>query len=68
VLQNAGSHLFLPAGVDLSTARIINRTGRDLATLWADEQVLWVWFADNPNGADTYELEIRFGGYRSPSH
>ncbi len=61
VLQNAGTNLFLPSGIDFSTARIISRKGRDLATLWAEEQALWVWFADNPNGSDHYELEVAFG-------
>jgi hypothetical protein len=61
VLQNAGTNLFLPSGVDFSTARILSRKGRDLATLWAEEQALWVWFADSPNGSDHYELEIGFG-------
>ncbi len=61
VLHNAGTNLFLPPGVDFSTARIIARKGRDLVTLWAEEQTLWVWFADNPNGSNHYELEIGFG-------
>ena len=61
VLQNAGTNLFLPSGVDFSTARIVSRNGRDLATVWAEEDALWVWFADNPNGSDNYELEIAFG-------
>jgi hypothetical protein len=61
VLQNAGTNVFLPSGVDFSTARIISRKGRDLATMWAEEDGLWVWFADNPNGSDYYELEIAFG-------
>jgi hypothetical protein len=61
VLQNTGTNLFLPSGVDFSTARIISRKGRDLATAWADKQALWVWFADSPNGSDYYELEIGFG-------
>ena len=61
VWQNAGAGMFLPSGVDFSTAKIISRKGRDLATLWAEEQALWVWFADNPNGNDHYELEIAFG-------
>ena len=61
MLQNAGTNLFLPSGVDFSTARIISRKGRDLATLWGEEGGLWVWFADNPNGSDYYELEIAFG-------
>lgn len=60
VLQNAGTNQFLPSEVDFSTARIISRKGRDLATMWAEADVLWVWFADNPNGSDYYELEIAF--------
>jgi len=27
----------------------------------ADKEALWVWFADNPNGDDFYELKISFG-------
>ena len=61
VLNNAGTNLFLPSDVDFTTARIVNRKGRDLATLWAEGQALRVWFADNPNGSDQYELEIAFG-------
>ena len=61
VLQNGASNRFLPEGVDLSTARIISRKGRDLATLWAEDRGISVWFADNPNGSDNYELEINFG-------
>jgi len=61
VLKNEGTNAFLPAGVDLSTARIVSRKGRDLATIWAEPETLWVRFADNPNGSDRYELEIAFG-------
>lgn len=61
ILMNAGTNTFLPPGVNLATARIIHRSGRDLATLWAEAETLWINFADNPNGADTYELEIAFG-------
>jgi hypothetical protein len=61
VLQNAGTNRFLPSGVDFATARIISRKGRDLATMWAEADGLLVWFADNPNGSDYYELEIAFG-------
>jgi hypothetical protein len=61
VLKNEGTNLFLPATVDLSTARIIGRKGRDLATMWAEPDAIWVRFADNPNGSDHYELEIAFG-------
>ena len=61
VLQNTGTNLFLPSGVDFSTARIFSRKGRDVATAWAEPDALWVWFADSPNGSDYYELEIGFG-------
>jgi hypothetical protein len=61
VLVNAGTNAFLPAGVDFSTAKIIHRAGRDLATMWADQDAVWINFADNPNGSDAYELEIGFG-------
>jgi hypothetical protein len=61
VLENEGTNTFLPSGVDLSAAKIVSRKGRDLATMWADKDGLWVWFADNPNGSDSYELDISFG-------
>jgi hypothetical protein len=61
ILANQGTNMFLPSGVDLSTAKIVRRTGRDLATMWAGKDVLWVWFADNPNGSDHYELDLSFG-------
>jgi hypothetical protein len=61
ILKNEGTNTFLPAGVDLSTAKIVSRKGRDLATLWAEPDSLQIRFADNPNSADSYELEISFG-------
>ena len=61
VLANAGTNRFLPSGVNFSTAKIVVRKGRDLATMWAGNDAIWVNFADNPNGADAYELEISFG-------
>jgi hypothetical protein len=61
VLVNAGTNRFLPVGVDFSTAKIVQRRGRDLATMWADKDAVWVNFADNPNGAGNYELKISFG-------
>lgn len=67
VLLNSGTNRFLPMGVDFYTAKIIRRQGRDLATMWADDSALWVNFADNPNGADAYELEISFGLQRKTS-
>jgi len=62
-LANTGTNTFLPPGVDLSTARIVSRKGRDVVTMWADAdaKALLIHFADNPNGADTYELELSFG-------
>lgn len=61
VLKNEGTNAFLPATVDLSSAKIVSRKGRDLATMWAEEDAVYVHFADNPNGSDTYELELSFG-------
>jgi hypothetical protein len=61
VLLNAGTNEFLPPGIDFSTARIVHREGRDVATMWAGNDAVWVSFADNPNGRDAYELEISFG-------
>lgn len=58
---NSGTNRFLPVGVDFSTAKIVKRQGRDLVTMWADPDAVWVNFADNPNGADACELEISFG-------
>jgi len=61
VLTNAGTNTYLPAGVDFSTARIVSRQGRDVGTMWADADALWIQFADNPIGADLYGLELAFG-------
>src|SRR5579859_4793632 len=58
VLKNEGTNAFLPATVDLSSAKIVSRKGRDLATMWAEDDAVYVHFADNPNGSDTYELEL----------
>jgi hypothetical protein len=61
VLVNAGTNTFLPPGVDFSTAKVVSRQGRDVGTMWADADALRIQFADNPNGADYYGLEISFG-------
>jgi hypothetical protein len=61
IMANAGTNRFLPSGVNFSTAKIVGRKGRDVATMWADHDTIWVNFADNPNGSDAYELEISFG-------
>lgn len=60
VLANDGATRFLPAGVDLSSAQILSRKGRDLVTMSAQKDAVLVSFADNPNGADQYEIEIAF--------
>lgn len=60
VLSNTGTNRFLPDAVDFSSAKIVSRKGRDLVTMWTDRDALWINFADNPNGADAYELEISF--------
>lgn len=60
-LSNTGTNQFLPDKVDLSTARITHRQGRDVVTMRADHEAVWVTFADNPNGGDDYELDISFG-------
>lgn len=61
VLMNSGTNSFLPSGVAFSTARIVHREGRDLVTMRADHDAVWISFADNLNGADAYELELSFG-------
>lgn len=61
VVSNAGETAFLPADVDFSTARVINKSGRDLAVAIPDDDGLTIHFADNPNGTDEYELLIAFG-------
>jgi hypothetical protein len=66
LLANIGTNRFLPSGVNFSTAKIVERKGRDLATMWADNDAIWVNFADNPNGADDYELDISFGRQTRP--
>ncbi|HEX5222840.1 MAG TPA: hypothetical protein VFZ59_25005 [Verrucomicrobiae bacterium] len=59
-LVNAGTNTFLPDDVNLSSARIIHRKGRDVATMQFEDDALQIHFADNPNGEDSYELEIAF--------
>lgn len=61
LLQNVKSSLKLPDGIDFRSAKIVKRKGRDLATLWTTDKELKIYFADNPNGADNYELTIAFG-------
>lgn len=60
-LANEEKTPFLPQTVDFSTARVTKKKGRDLAELVYDDNGITIYFADNPNGADDYELEISFG-------
>ena len=64
VWSNTGTNRFLPNGVDLSSAKIVRRQGRDLVTMWADRDAIWINFADNPDGTDDYELELSFANKR----
>ena len=59
-LPNRGATAFLPADVDLSTAELVSRAGRDLVAFEPDADGLVVRFADDPNGAGVYELRLRF--------
>jgi hypothetical protein len=61
ILMNTETNRFLPSDVDFSTAKIVKRQGRDLVTMWADPDAVWINLADNPNGADAYELDLSFG-------
>ena len=61
MLQNAGANLFLPAGVDFSTARIVSRKGRDLATLWAEAEGCGSGLRIAQTGATTTNWKSRFG-------
>ena len=60
-LPNAGDTRFLPQGVDLSSARLLSSSGRDLVALEVGAQQLVVRFADGPPGAADYSLRIGFG-------
>jgi hypothetical protein len=59
-LSNEGDQL-LPAGVDFASARVVSRSGRDLAVLETREDAVIIHFADNPNGHGRYEVRLAFG-------
>lgn len=60
-LPNRDETAFLPLPVDFSTARIVHKNGRDTAVVMSDQDGATIHFADNPNGADDYEVIIAFG-------
>jgi hypothetical protein len=61
-LPNQGPTRFLPDTVDLGTARVIRRQGRDVVSLEVRDAAIVVSFADTPEGSAPYELTIRFDG------
>ena len=60
-LPNEGDTQFLPPDVDLSTASIVERRGRGLATARAYHDKVVVLFADPDSGSAPYELDLSFG-------
>ena len=60
-IPNSGDTRFLPDGVDLTTARLVSRKGRDLTGLDVEDDRIVVHFVDSPIGAADYQVVIRFG-------
>ena len=60
-LPNSGETRFLPKGVALRSARVVDFTGRDLAAIETADDRLLVRFVDTPGGAAEYAVRIRFG-------
>jgi hypothetical protein len=60
VLRNAGATRFLPAGVDLSRARLVERSGRDHGSLEVEPGRLILRFVDSPNGPAPYRMVVAF--------
>jgi len=54
-------HELLPADVDLRTARIVARSGRDTVCLRQADGAVELLFADDPDGAADYLVTVRFG-------
>jgi len=48
----------LPRNANLQSARVIQRTGRDVTALEIRNDELVIYFADTPNGASDYEIII----------
>jgi hypothetical protein len=65
-LPNSGATTFLPAGVDLSTVQFTKNEGRDTATYEVFPNYIDVFFADNPDGASTYDVTLTFGSVPEP--
>jgi hypothetical protein len=60
VLPNSGATRFLPPGVDLTRARLVERSGRDHASIEVEGGRLVLRFVDSPNGIDRYRVVVAF--------
>lgn len=67
VLKNRGNTRYLPQGIDFSTARLINRSGRDTTMFTKIKDGLKIYFSDSPNGNDNYKLVIAFSNPKESS-
>jgi len=62
VLTNTAGTAFLTNIVDFSSVRILNREARDTCVVESTPTSTTIYFADNPNGADRYAVELGFSG------
>lgn len=60
VLPNEGATRFLPPGVDLTKARLVERSVRDHASIEVEGGRLVLRFVDSPNGAARYRIVVAF--------
>jgi hypothetical protein len=60
VLKNDGAMRFLPPGVDLTKARVVERSGRDFAGIEIEGKKLVLRFVDSVNGIGHYRLVVAF--------
>jgi hypothetical protein len=61
VLQNRQETRFLPENVDLSTVRVLHRKCRDLLAVCPEKNEIRIWFADDPDESDSYQVDLLFG-------
>jgi hypothetical protein len=50
----------VPERLNMQSARIVDRRGRDTIALEIDENEVKLFLADSPNGADRYEVTVEF--------
>ena len=65
-LLNSGATAFLPANIDLTTARLVKNAGRDTATIEIFDTHTDIVFADNLPGGDNYSVTVTFGSAPIP--